>query len=103
MDDQTLEQLNRRIDEHHAYLRERLDELAGAVRAVHEALLARLTAHDAYHQQSEHKWGAIKLAGRYPFRLAALVFAVAGAMATAPESSRWLGALARQLIGLLCR
>jgi len=36
------------------------------------AVLARIDAHEDYHRRNEHRWGLVKLAGRYPFRLAAL-------------------------------
>ena len=67
-----LAQLHRQLDERHAHLIERLDELALQMRSFHESQLARLDAHEAYHRAHEHRWGALALAARYPFRLAAL-------------------------------
>lgn len=99
MDDQIINQLNRQIDEHHQCLCGRLDALARLVEALREGLMARLDAHEAYHRQCEHRWGLLKLAERYPFRLAALACtAGAGLLASAPESLRWLGRALEQLL-----
>jgi hypothetical protein len=101
MDNQTLMQLNRRIEEHHQGLCGRLEDLTGAIQAIHAVLLARMDAHEAYHAKFEHRWGLIKLAERYPFRLAMLTFATAWALlASAPGSARWMGQLAQRLLRL---
>lgn len=98
MDNQTLMQLNRRIEEHHQGLCGRLDDLTGAIQTIHAVLLARMDAHEDYHARFEHRWGLIKLAERYPFRLAVLTFAMAWALlASSPGSARWLGELAHRL------
>jgi hypothetical protein len=101
MDDQVLAQLNRLIDEHHESLCQRLDDLAAQVEVMHALVVARLEAHELYHHQFEHRWGLIRLAERYPFRLALLAFAGAWVLlAGTPGSLRWLGEAARRLLVL---
>lgn len=101
MDEQLLAQLNRRIEEHHQGLCDRLDRMGDALQTIYALLVARMEAHEAYHQRHEHRWGLVKLAGRYPFRLAALAFAGAWALlAGAGGSAQWVGDLARRLIKL---
>lgn len=95
MDDQLLRQLNQRLDEHHAHLRERLDDLRREMQTLYGTIVARLDAHETYHRQCEHRWGLPRLAQRHPFRLALIAFSVAWLMAAAaPESLQWLTRLA---------
>lgn len=102
MDNQLLTQLDQRITEHHEHLCQRLDDLAGAIRATHVALAARLEAHELYHQRNEHKWGLVKLAQRHPFRLALLVFALAWSLlASSAESAQWIEQALRKVTALL--
>lgn len=82
MNDQLLEQLNRRIDDHHDDLCRRIEDLALKLEATHALVAARLEAHEDYHRRNEHRWGLIRLAGRHPFRLAVLAFFLAGALWT---------------------
>lgn len=102
MDDQVLTQLNRMIDEHHRLLCERLDDLAETIQSVHAALVARLEAHETYHQRCEHKWGVYKLVERYPLRFIGLSFLGAIVLTSIkPESEHWLSELARYLVSFL--
>ena len=102
MDDQLLSQLNRRIEEHHQGLCHRLEDLNEAIQSFYSALLARLDAHEAYHQHNEHRWGLIRLAGRHPFRLAMLAFTGAWLLSgAAPGSVRWLEALSHRLLQII--
>jgi hypothetical protein len=78
--------LDARVDERHADLRERLDGLRQDVATLTGALLARLDAHDEYHRRNEHRWGLVRLAARYPFRLAGLAGASVMILSTAPEA-----------------
>jgi hypothetical protein len=95
MDDQILHALHQRIDEHHAYLSDRLDALQATMEAFYEALAERLEAHEAYHRANEHRFGLLRLAERHPLRLAAATFLGGGLLlATAPESLRWMTAAA---------
>src|SRR5690242_15804857 len=98
MDTQLLAQLDRRIDEHHEHLCQRLDGLAEAIQATHAVLAARLEAHETYHQQHEHHWGALKLAQKYPFRLAGLTLIAAWALlGSVAEASPWLQEVIRKI------
>jgi hypothetical protein len=91
MDDQILQAIHRRIDEHHAYLSDRLDALQDGINAHHAALVRRMDNHEAYHRRNEHRFGPGRLAERHPLRLAVLAFIVGGLfLATAPDSLRWL-------------
>ena len=65
-------QLEARINEQHAALRERIEAVQYEQVGLAAAVLARIDAHEDYHRRNEHRWGALKLAGRYPFRFAAL-------------------------------
>lgn len=75
-----LNALRQHLDERHQHLCQRLDDLDETVRTLYGALLARLDEHDAYHRRNEHRWGLIRLAQRHPWRLAALAFAIGGAL-----------------------
>lgn len=75
-----LNALRQHLDERHQHLCQRLDDLDETVRTLYGALLARLDEHDAYHRRNEHRWGLIRLARRHPWRLAALAFAIGGAL-----------------------
>jgi len=102
MDEEFIRQLNLRIDEHHQYLRERLDDLQEAIRAIHAALTERLDSHDVYHAANEHRWGMIRLAQRHPFRLALAASLAAWALAAAlPDSVVWCEDLLRRLAAAL--
>lgn len=101
MDDQLLAQLDRRIDEHHQCLLQRLDDLADLVASTHAALSARLDAHEIYHARNEHRWGLVKLAGRHPFRLAFLTFAFSCAMMASTSTAQWAGELIQKMIKLV--
>jgi hypothetical protein len=104
MDEQTLNQLDRRIDEHHQYLCERLHELTEAVRTLHAMLLARFDEHERYHQSAEHRWGLIKLAERHPFRLASLAFTAAALLSlTRPETAHWLAQWVQRVATLVLK
>ena len=60
-------------------LRQRIEQIKYDQENLAAAVLARIDAHEDYHRKNEHRWGMLKLAGRYPFRFATL----AGAMAWA--------------------
>jgi hypothetical protein len=91
MDDQILQAIHRRIDEHHAYLSDRLDALQEAMNAHHEALVRRVDNHEAYHRRNEHRFGPGRLAERHPLRLASLAFIAGGLfLVAAPNSLRCL-------------
>ncbi|MBI3736915.1 hypothetical protein HY256_10430, partial [Candidatus Sumerlaeota bacterium] len=64
-------QLEDRIEAQYADLRERIEDLRRAGDDLAAAMLARIDAHEEYHRANEHRWGLVKLAGRYPFRFAA--------------------------------
>ena len=96
MDEPIIRQLNQRIDEHYAYLIERLGDLRTTLESGLETIATRLDAHEAYHRAYEHRWGLGRLAERHPFRLALLAFLGGGAaLGLAPESVRWLWDLLR--------
>lgn len=102
MNEQLLQAINQRIDEHHAFLSDRLDALQGTMESLHATLAARIEAHEAYHRRNEHRFGMIRLAERHPIRLATLMFVAGGAaLATAPGSIRWLVQAATALKNLL--
>lgn len=102
MNDQLLAQLDRRIDEHHQCLLQRLDDLADSLAATHAALSVRLDAHEAYHARNEHRWGLVKLAGRHPFRLAFLTFLAACVLINSfAEPAPWLQKTLSNLFKLL--
>lgn len=104
MDEQLLTQLDRRIEEHHQCLCQRLDDLAEVLQATHGALTARMDAHEAYHHRNEHKWGALKLAQKYPFRLAALTFLAAWMLlGSIAEASPWLGTMLGKIISFVLK
>lgn len=104
MDEQVLAQLDRRMEEHHRFVRHQLEDLCETVRTSQATLTARMDAHEAYHRGHEHRWGLVRLAGRHPFRLAAgVALVVAVAASTAPETAQWLGRLVGGLAGLLGR
>jgi hypothetical protein len=103
MDDQILRDIHRRIDEHHAYLSDRLDTLHETVRMLHGELANRLVAHEAYHRDHEHRFGLLRLVQRYPLRFAALAFVAGGVvLAAAPEPLRraagLVGTMIRQVL-----
>lgn len=94
MPDSLLKTLERRIDEHHACLHERLDRLEAALEALRDEFAARMQAHEVYHRQNEHRFGLMRLAERHPLRLALVAFACGGVLLTgAPHSMEWLGRL----------
>lgn len=102
MDNQLLAQMNQRMDEHYTCLCGQIDELTEVARTMQATLVARMDAHEDYHRKNEHRWGLIRLAGRYPFRLAGLTFLMGWVLlASAPESFNWLGRLTRHMIGAL--
>ena len=80
MDAQLFEQLNRRLDERHAYLCERLDNLESAIRMMRQEAQGRIEAHLIYHAEGEHRWGLPALARRHPFRLALLALTTVGGL-----------------------
>ena len=65
-------QIEARTDERYDYLCQRIEEVKYAHDELRAAVLARIDAHEDHHRRHEHRWGVIKLAGRYPFRFAAL-------------------------------
>lgn len=64
------EQLDRRLDDHHASLRERIERAESATQELTSAIFARLDAHEEYHRANEHRWGLFALILRYPLRSA---------------------------------
>lgn len=95
-------QLEERMVERHRELREKIDELRADQEDWAGAVLARLDAHEEYHQSNEHRWGLFKLAGRHPFRLSAFVaicvFAFSG---TLPGLTPLLGQTLERIAGML--
>ena len=95
-------QLEERLSAQNREIHRRLEELQLSQEALAAAVLARLDAHEEYHVRNEHRWGMLKLARRYPFRLAA----IAGALAVAGNSAMitswdWLGAFLARLTEIL--
>ena len=66
------------VEVEHIY--DRLAEIETQLLELRALLVARLDAHECYHQENEHQWGAIKWCHRYPFRLLALVASLAVAL-----------------------
>lgn len=94
-------QLDERIAEQYADLRQRLDELRLAQEDFASAMLTRLDAHEDYHRRNEHRWGLLKLAGRYPFRFAALTAGFLIALESVlPHSGVWLARIFSHLAGM---
>jgi len=92
--------LEDRMSDHHADLRERIEEIRYQQESATNAIFARLDAHEDYHRRGEHRWGLIKLAARYPFRLATAATAVAMASGSLGSGA---GRLAVELLGILTR
>ena len=89
-----VDQLEDRNREQYNDLRERIDEVRYAQDALAGTMLARLDAHEEYHRRNEHRWGFVKLAGRYPFRFAVLAAVFAIAMNTLlPNTNAWIAHL----------
>lgn len=86
------------MNDQHADLRERIEEIRYQQESATNAIFARLDAHEDYHRRGEHRWGLMKLAGRYPFRLAAAATALA--MASGSLGSGF-GRLATELLALM--
>jgi hypothetical protein len=55
------------------HLYERLADIEEQIRELRSILVARLEAHERYHDDNEHCWGLIKWCHLYPFRLAAVL------------------------------
>jgi hypothetical protein len=99
MNHDLLEQLNRRLTEHHESLRGRIDDLAQEMRAQHRMVIERIDAHEDYHRREEHRWGLPALARRHLLRLAAGAFAL-GALLwpdTGGNAAHWIQWLHRLL------
>lgn len=95
-------QLEERLSAQNREIHRRLEELQLSHEALAAAVLARLDAHEEYHGRNEHRWGMLKLARRYPFRLAAIAGALAVAGNSAMNQSRdWLGDLLGRLAEIL--
>ena len=88
-------QIEARIAELQEDLARRIEEMRAEQERFAGAVLARLDSHEEYHRANEHRWGLVKLAGRHPFRLAALAAAGATALAAMGE-----GAAARGLAAI---
>lgn len=97
-----MRELCRYLDARFEHLDGRLDDLRQRVETLQASTGARLDAHETYHRTHEHRWGLIKLAGRHPFRLAAVAMTGAAALqGLAPGSLRGLGRLARAVMAWL--
>jgi len=59
------------------HLYERLADIETQLIEVRALLVARLDDHERYHQENEHRWGAIRWCHRYPFRMLALAASLA--------------------------
>lgn len=70
MDETLWREFNRRLDEQYDHVVMRLDELSERLELLQTQTAARLDAHEDYHRRYEHRWGLMRLAERYPFRLA---------------------------------
>ena len=63
-----------------AHLYERLGDIEAQLIEVRSLLVARLDAHDHYHETNEHRWGLIQWCHRYPFRMLSLAASLAVAL-----------------------
>jgi hypothetical protein len=83
-----------KVEVEHIY--ERLGDIEAQLAELRSLLVARIDAHERYHQANEQKWGLIELCHRYPFRLlgvgVSLVVALVGGVRDP---------LLRWLVGLL--
>jgi len=66
------------VEVEHFY--ERLSDIEAQLIELRSLVVARLDAHDRYHEDSEHRWGLIAWCHRYPFRLLSLAASLAVAL-----------------------
>ena len=79
------------------HLYERLADIETQLIELRALLVARLDAHELYHQENEHQWGLIRWCHRYPFRMLAIVASLAAALIGEIRDPflRWLVAMLR--------
>lgn len=75
-------------------------ELRGAVSALHAWLEEELLQHREYHKENEHRWGLTRWCQLHPFRMAALLGALATTLLAGETAPRWV-ALAKTLCGIV--
>ena len=63
------------IEVEHLY--ERLADIETHLFELRSLVVARLDAHDRYHEENEHRWGIVGWCHRYPFRLLAIAASLA--------------------------
>ena len=87
------------VEVEHIY--ERLADIEAQLIELRSLVIARLDAHDHYHDSSEHRWGLIAWCHRYPFRLLSLAASLAVALIGDLRDPllKWLFDLIRKVTG----
>jgi hypothetical protein len=87
------------VEVEHIY--ERLADIETQLIELRSLMVARLDAHDRYHEQNEHRWGAIQWCHRHPFRMLSLAASLAVALIGELRDPllRWMFDLIRKTAG----